>query len=253
MILRLFRHATLTVDLAGVRLLVDPMLDPKDHQDPVPGTPNQRRNPLVDLPEPPEQVVAGVDAVLITHLHGDHLDDTAVATLDPAIPVYCQPGDEAPLRDRGFTAVTPVADQARHGGALLARTGGRHGTGELAEQLGPVSGFVIGAAEEPTLYVAGDTVWHPEVAAALDRFQPRATVVNAGGARFLEGDPITMTAEDVAEVARHAPETVVVAVHLGAINHCVEGRGETRRRIDATGMAPRVRIPDDGERLRFLA
>jgi len=251
-ILRLFRHATLTVDVAGVRLLVDPQLDPKGHRDPVAGSPRPRRNPLVDLPEPPEAVVAGVDAVLLTHLHRDHFDETAAATLDPGLPIYCQPSDEAALRERGFTAVTPVAEQARHGTALLARTGGRHGTGELAERLGPVSGFMIGAAGEPTLYIAGDTIWHEEVAAALDRFKPRAAVVNAGGARFLEGDPVTMTAQDVAAVARHAPDTVVVAVHLGAVNHCVEGRLETRTQVDAAGVGSRVRIPDDGERLRFV-
>ena len=49
-------------------------------------------------------------------------------------------------------------------------------------------------------------------------------VVNASGARFTEGDPIVMTAEDVVAVARHAPDAHVVAVHLEAINHCLEPR-----------------------------
>ena len=86
----------------------------------------------------------------------------------------------------------------------MSRTGGRHGTGEIAEMLAPVSGFVLRAEGEPTVYVAGDTIWCDEVRAALDEHAPDVVVVNASGARFTEGDPIVMTAEDVATVARHA-------------------------------------------------
>src|SRR4051812_20615994 len=98
--LRLLRHATLLVDVAGLRLLVDPMLDPAGARDPVAGTPNPRRTPLVDLPLDPEDVVSGADAVLVTHLHADHLDDTAVALLAGRdVPVLCQPSDAATLRE----------------------------------------------------------------------------------------------------------------------------------------------------------
>jgi hypothetical protein len=47
------------------------------------------------------------------------------------------------------------------------RTGGRHGTGEIGEKMGPVSGYVLRGPGEPVVYIAGDTVWCPEVAAAL--------------------------------------------------------------------------------------
>ena len=99
----------------------------------------------------------------------------------------------------------PVEEALELGGVRVARTGGRHGTGEIADAMAPVSGFVLAAPGEPTLYIAGDTVWCDEVAAALDAHRPDVVVVNAGGARFTEGDPITMTAEDVVAVARHAP------------------------------------------------
>ena len=49
--LRLIRHATLELDYAGRRLLLDPMLDPAGARGPVANTPNDRRNPLVELPE----------------------------------------------------------------------------------------------------------------------------------------------------------------------------------------------------------
>jgi len=98
--------------------------------------------------------------------------------------------------------------------------------------MAPVSGFVLRTPGEPALYVAGDTVWHPEVKAALDEHEPRVVVVNAGGARFDVGDPITMTAEDVARVCRHAPEAAIVAVHMEAINHCLLTRAGLRSYLE---------------------
>ena len=244
--LRLIRHATLVLESGGTRLLVDPQLDPAGSREPIPGTPNPRPNPLVELPEPPHSVVAGIDVVLVTHRHGDHLDETAVATLDSSVPVVCQPADADALAAYGLADVRPLDGTGTLGPLELTRTDGRHGTGELGDALGPVSGFVIAADGEPTVYVAGDTVWCEEVADALDAHRPDVVVVNAGGARFLEGDPITMTAEDVVAVAHHAPWATIVAVHLEAINHCLETREQLRAAAEAAGVAARVRIPADG-------
>ena len=188
------------------------MLDPAGARPPVEKTPHPRRNPLCELPEPPELLVRNLDAVVVTHLHADHLDELAVELLAKDLPVLAQPPDEGVLRDRGFVDVRPVERGADLGGIAIARTGGRHGTGEIAEQLAPVSGFVVAAPGEPTLYVAGDTVWCDEVAQALDQHRPDVIVVNAGGARFTQGDPITMTANDITKVAAHAP------AHLQAVH-----------------------------------
>ena len=226
--LRLIRHATLELDYAGRRLLVDPMLDPAGARGPVEDTPNDRRNPLVELPEPAEAIAERAEVVLVTHLHEDHLDDTAVALLAGDRPVVCQPPDLKTLRERGFTDLRPVERTLALDRMVIARTGGRHGTGEIAEMLAPVSGFVLRADGEPTVYIAGDTIWCDEVRAALDEHAPDVVVVNAGGARFIEGDPITMTAGDVLAVARHAPDATVVAVHMEAINHCLEPRSAYR-------------------------
>ena len=244
--LRLIRHATLLVELAGRRLLVDPMLDPAGTRPPVEDSADDRRNPLNDLPEPAEVVVGGIDGVLVTHLHADHLDDTAVDLLPDDIPVLCQPPDEAVLRDRGFIDVRPVEARLEWEGIGLARTAGRHGHGADADTFGPVSGFTLRAGGEPGLYVVGDSVWCDEVRHALDEHRPDVAVVNAGGARLAGGDPITMTADDVVAVARHAPEATIVAVHLEAINHCLETRADLHQRIHDEGLAGRVTVPEDG-------
>jgi L-ascorbate metabolism protein UlaG (beta-lactamase superfamily) len=82
---------------------------------------------------------------------------------------------------------------------------------------------------------------------ALGIHGPDVVVVNAGAARFLEGDPITMTAEDVIRVCRALPDARVVAVHMEAMNHCLLTRAELDDELREESLARRVRIPADGE------
>jgi L-ascorbate metabolism protein UlaG (beta-lactamase superfamily) len=209
------------------------MLDDAGARPPVENTPNPVRNPTVPLPLPAEEVVRGIDAAIVTHRHRDHLDGTAERLLPRDVPVFCQPEDEGALRELGLDA-RPVTETLDWDGLRLTRTPARHGTGAIAELMAPVSGFALEG-----LYLVGDSVWYEGVEETIARHRPRVAIVNAGGARFLEGDPIVMTPSDVAEVAARVP--VVVAVHMEALNHCLVGRAELR------GACPGVLVPEDGE------
>lgn len=244
--LRLIRHATLVVHVGTHRLVVDPQLDPAGSRPPVPDTPLPRPNPLVGLPEPAAAVLAGIDGMLLTHLHGDHIDETALGLLPRDLVVLCQAPDAEHLRTAGFTDVRPVEDELEWDGLRVIRIDARHGTGDLAAAMAPVSGYVLIAEAEPVLYIAGDTVFYEGVAEALETHAPNAVVVNAGGARFTSGDPITMTAEDVLRVVEAAPQARVIAVHLDAINHCVETRADLRQRLREADVHEGVTVPEDG-------
>jgi L-ascorbate metabolism protein UlaG (beta-lactamase superfamily) len=233
--LRLIRNATVLLRTGGRKFLVDPMLDPAGARPPVENTPNPRRNPLVELPEPAEVVVQGIDAIVVTHLHQDHLDGTAIERLPKDVPLFGAPGDTDRLRALGFRDVRPVDDRVDWEGVRITRTDGVHG------ELGPTPGFVI-----DSLYVAGDTIWCDEVRAALDEHRPAVVVVNAGGACFLGGDPIVMTDDDVVAVARHAPDARVVAVHMEAINHCLLTRADLHQRLHDEDLTHQVTVPEDG-------
>ncbi len=246
--LTLVRHATLLVELGGLRLLVDPMLDEEGARPPIANTPNAVPNPTVALPIPADDVVRGVDGIVVTHLHADHLDETAIRLLPRGVPVLCQPPDVERLEGHGLGPLAPIDDAGAFVGLPVARTGGQHGTGEIARMLAPVSGFVL-TADGRSLYLAGDTLWVPEVADALERHRPDVIVVNAGGARFLEGGPITMTPDDVIAVARAAPAARLVAVHMESINHCLVTRDELEAAAVEAGVD--VLIPDDGETLEL--
>jgi len=245
--LRLIRHATLVIEYDGHKLLLDPMLDPLGARAPIQNSPNPRNNPLVALPVPAEELARDIAAVLVTHIHSDHWDATAENKLPRELPLLCQPEDEQKFRALEFNHARPISKSVTVKGTQISRTGGQHGTGEIAKMLAPVSGFVLQADGEPTLYVACDTVWCPEVENALGEYRPQVIVLNAGGARFLEGDPITMTAEDVVRVCQCSPESKVIAVHMEAINHCLITRADLRFQLDAARVIQQVAIPEDGD------
>jgi len=254
--IRFIRHATLAIEVGPLRVLVDPMLGEAGTAPAVSNTPNQRPNPLVELPfgdDGLSDVIEGTDAVLVTHTHNDHWDGRARELIPKDRLVLCQPEDEAKTSAAGFTNVSAVDPGLAWKGLRFVRTRGRHGTGEIGKQMGPVSGFVVQAEGSPSLYIAGDTIWCDEVEEALLAHRPDVIVVNAGAARLLEGDPITMTAEDVARVCRAAPEARVVAVHMEAINHCLLTRAELAEALDEQGLKDRIEIPADGGTLETPA
>ena len=139
-------HATVLLELGGVRLLTDPVLRARvGHL--------RRQGPA---PTPPRDL----DAVLISHLHYDHLDLPSLRALDDRPRLVVPHGAGEFLRRSGHSDVTELApgESIDVGTARITATPAVHG-GRRRPMGGPVAvpvGFQI-ETDEYRAYFAGDT------------------------------------------------------------------------------------------------
>lgn len=248
--IQLIRHGTVIIYLNNKKILIDPVLSPKNTIPPIPDVENQNFNPLVDLPIKIDDIIDS-DAVIITHTHKDHFDDYAANTIPKNILMFCQPEDKLKLEALGFSNVHQIYDFYIWNEITIRKTSGEHGHGELAIKMAPVSGFVISCKKEPPIYIAGDTVWCSKVKKAIEEFKPEIIVCNCGGAHFSIGEPITMTGKDIKEICSNFPNLKIVAVHMDSWNHCSFSRKNLKYYLNKNNIKVSVIIPEDGEILSF--
>lgn len=83
------RNATLIIEYASKKFLIDPVFADKGTYPPFPNSLRQdENNPLVDLPVTIKELI-DVDAVIVTHTHLDHIDDVAKERLPKDIKIIC--------------------------------------------------------------------------------------------------------------------------------------------------------------------
>jgi len=246
--LQSIRNATVKLDIAGQTILIDPYLAPKHS---LPSFAGRSPNPMADLPLPVDDILDGVEFVVVSHLHSDHFDPLAKEIVPKHLPILCQPGDEAAIRAAGFAEVTPLTQGFAWHGLAFRRCEGSHGLGPVVEKMGSVMGFMLEAAGEPTLYWAGDTVLYPAVIDTIVRNRPDIIVTHSCGALW-DGDLIVMDAAETVAVCDLAPWATVVATHMEALDHATVSRADLRAAAEEASIgADRLRIPHNGETLIF--
>src|SRR3954447_23803742 len=108
-----------------------------------------------------------LDAVVLSHLHGDHFDRVARRGLDRRVPVITPPHAGRRLAARGFRTIgLPTWDQhelVREDYRLTVQAlPGVHAHGLLGALLPPVMGAMLTLRQGPdrvlTLYLTGDTL-----------------------------------------------------------------------------------------------
>jgi L-ascorbate metabolism protein UlaG (beta-lactamase superfamily) len=246
--IQLIRNATLRLTYHGQLFLIDPYFAPRHT---LPSYADKSPNPLVDMPMPINDIMAGVQAIIVSHLHTDHFDAVAKEALPKDLPLFCQPGNDAAIRDAGFGDVRVISDQVVWNGVSITRTEGQHGEGETAKLMGTVSGFVFEAEDEPTLYWTGDTIWYAPVEQVIAAEQPAVIVTHSCGATWKGSAPIVMDAAQTAAVCQFAPNSRVVATHMEALDHAAVSRADLRQYADAQDISTQLFIPADGETLDF--
>lgn len=256
------RSATAVLTFGGVRFLIDPWFADKGTFPPIPLAKTKgRASPLTDLPIPIEKILAGVDAVVVTHLHFDHFDETAAAALPKDLPLFSQDEVDADeLRKMGFSDVRILADDGIvFKDVTLYRTACLHGQpGRIEELYGPtpmrgeVAGVVFASpAESKKFYLAADTIWFEGVQAAIDRHRPEVIALNAAEASCENYGRIIMGLEDIEAVHAAAPEATLVATHMDAVGHAELFRSDLRRFVVERHYEDILLIPEDGEEVEL--
>jgi L-ascorbate metabolism protein UlaG (beta-lactamase superfamily) len=246
---QLIRSATLRLEYAGQHLLIDPYLAAKLSR---PSFTGRSPNPMVDLPFSPQEVIANIDAVLVSHLHSDHFDPAAQDLLPKETPILCQPMDEVPITFMGFRQVTPVKDTLVWHGITITRTPCQHGSGDVLDDMGTASGFTFQAENEPTVYWVGDTIYYDAVAEVIDRVQPQVIITHSCGAVWGDHVLIVMDAVQTVAVCKSAPKSIVVATHMEALDHATITRAQLREYATDHRITPtQLLIPADGETLEL--
>lgn len=250
------RNATAKIEYAGKKILVDPMLAEKGTYPGFKGTANSYKfNPLVDLPVSLNEIL-DVDAIIVTHTHPDHWDDAAKKLLPKDMLIFAQnERDRGEIRAAGFSNIRLLGGNTFLGDIALIRTSGQHGSDDAMEKmgdiLGEVSGVVFKHPSGKNLYLAGDTIWNQDVENSLKKYAPDVIILNSGDAQVIGLGSIIMGKQDIYEVYKAAPQAIIIASHMEAVNHALLSREELREFLSEKGMVQRVLVPEDGDSYEF--
>ncbi len=176
---------------------------------------------LTDPAIEPEDLPA-LDAVLLSHLHGDHFDREARARLDRSAPVVTTPHAARRLERWGFEtrALETWQDQVLVRGReelRITAVPAVHARGVMGRLLPPVMGSVVDHLSDGELrrrvYVSGDTLTGDHVDAVRERFPGiDAAVVHLGGTRVLL-HTVTMDGASGNDFVERCRPSVVVPIH----------------------------------------
>lgn len=248
-------HATCTVEDSGVRLLTDPLFARRlAHL-------RRRRGAL----PPPEAALA--DAVLVSHLHSDHLHLPSLARLAPGTRLLVPRGARkavpglartAALRDLAVTEVAPGDEVSVRAGVVVRAVTARHDGRRLpfGPQLAPALGYVVEGAART--YFAGDTGLFDTMAEEVGPVDVALLPVGGWGPYLGPGH---LDAGRAAQALAELAPAAAVPVHYGTYwpigmdavrPHEFHAPGEEFVRR-ARRLAPKVtvRAPAHGERVRL--
>ncbi len=233
-------HATVLIEVDGVRLLTDPLLRHRVAH-------LRRQVPLGRLDE-----LAAPDAVLISHLHHDHLDLASLRLLGRETPLIVPEGAGSWLRGRGFTDVSELAvgEESDIGGVTLtgvtaAHDGRRAPRGPRAASLG----YLVRGRR--SVYFAGDTELFAGMADLGDAIDLALLPVAGWGPTLGPGH---MDAQQAARAAALIRPRIAVPVHWGTLLPLgLARRHAARLAVPARAFAEHVAQAAPGVEVRVLA
>ena len=232
-------HATVLIELDGVRLLTDPVLRPRLWH-------LRRRVPLDAVPSSKT-----IDAALVSHLHFDHLDKPSLRLLGRDVTLVVPVGARRLVR--GFTDVreVDVGDEVRIGDVTIHATHAEHEGHRLMLRSAPSLGFLVSGSQR--IYFAGDTDLFEGMSALAGSIDIALLPVSGWGSKVGPGhlDPLR-----AAQSLRLLKPRLAVPIHWGTfspLNRSTSVDPPEAFRRHAAELAPEVevRILDPGTALTF--
>jgi L-ascorbate metabolism protein UlaG (beta-lactamase superfamily) len=138
------------LDVGGARLLTDPLLRRRVLH-------LRRAVPLVEEP------LGSLDAVLVSHLHYDHLDPPSLRRLDRGVTVIVPRGAARVVRSSGFARVEEVAvgETVSLGRVTVRAVRAEHDSRRVFGARSEAIGYVVEGPQR--IYFPGDTDLYPEM------------------------------------------------------------------------------------------
>lgn len=245
-----FDTAMVLIEVGGVRLLTDPVLDPAGSAFDYGLYRLEKTSPVSVTPEQ----LGRIDAVLLSHeQHGDNLDRAGRELLSRVPRVLTTPAGASVLGGgaEGLSDWQSVTVEGAEGGAVTV-TGvpAQHGPDGMQEVTGPVIGFVITAGDGRKIYASGDTVPFSGTDEIASRYTPvdlailhlgRVQLAATGDATF------SLSADEAVRYAQALGARKVVPIHFEGWAHFTQGREQAERAFAASGIAGRTHWLRSGE------
>ena len=219
---------------AGRRFITDPTFDaPQSYEDAGETVLVKTAGPAIERSD-----IGTIDVVLLSHhAHKDNLDYEGLELIATGIPTLST-RDAASDLFGGSVIGLDSWETHELDGITITAVPALHGPPGSERLVGQVTGFVLEADGEPTVYVSGDNASIPLVEQIAGRFPDVSIAILFAGAARVPGidAALTLTSQNAARAALILAATTVVGVHTEDWQHFSEYRAQLEAAFADSGL-----------------
>lgn len=233
---------TIVLHYAGLTIVTDPTFDPPGTY----GSLEKTHGPAISRAS-----IGPIDVVLLSHdQHADNLDHAGREMLAEATVVLSTTAAAGRIPAvKGLSRWEAVTVGEGAGAVTITAVPAQHGPKVLRLALGPATGFVLEAADWPTIYISGDNSSVAAARAVARRFPGiGAAVLFAGAAGVPASGPakFTIDARRAIRIAHAMPGARIIPAHIDDWKHFREQREAFLAEFTRAGPAERLLVLERG-------